>query len=185
MEPQLGTNWMPLLVLLPLTLIVAVGIGWLIAKLKVEKWEKMTLGVAGLFAVFGFAVAIVTVYYNMSWQFANTFNYYAYSGLAPGNDPFTDTENEAEPVLMIRDVFTGDKAGEFANVPNPDFASIVYLFVPGKYITANYFQDEKLIIPKLPEGSEPPITETSLWWALTKNIQKVHYQVIPGKNYPE
>jgi hypothetical protein len=177
MNAEFGMNWIPLAVLLPLTLIVAIGIGWLIAKLKIEKWKRITFGVVGVFAVFGFAVAIVTVYYNMSWQFANTFNYYAYSALAPGNDPFVETENEAEPVLMIRDVWTGDRVGEFANVPNPDFASIVYLFVPGKYITANYFQDEKLTIPEIPAGSMPAVTETSLWWALSKNIHKLNYTV--------
>lgn len=176
MEPQLGTNLIPLLVLLPLTLIVAIGIGWLIAKTKVERWKRISFSIVGVFAVFGFAVAIVTIYFNMSSQFADTFNYYAYSALAPGNDPFQDTTNEAEPVLMIRDVWTGDKAGELVSVPNPDLASIVYLFVPGKYITAN-LQNEKLTIPELPEGSEPPVTETSLWWALSKNIHKLNYTV--------
>lgn len=176
MEPHLGANWIPLLVLLPLTLIVAIGIGWLIAKTKIEKWKRVTFSVVGIFAVFGFAVTIVTVYYNMSWQFANTFNYYAYSALAPGNDPFQDTTNEAEPVLMIQDVWTGDKAGEIINNPSPDFASIVYLFVPGKYITA-HLQDEKLTIPDVPEGSMPAVAETSLWWALSKNIHKEVYSV--------
>lgn len=177
MEPHVGTNWIPLLVLLPIILIVAIGIGWLVAKTKVEKWKRISFGVVGIFAVFGFAVAIITVYYNMSWQFANTFNFYAYSALAPGNNPFQDTINEAEPVLMIRDVWTGDRAGEFANVPNPDFASIVYVFVPGKYITANYFQNEKLTIPEVPAGSMPAVTETSLWWAFFRNIHEAVYSV--------
>lgn len=184
MNAEFGTNWIPLVVLLPLTLIIAIGIGWLVVKLKIEKWKKITLGVAGLFAVFGFAVAVITVYYQVSPSFAYTFKFYTHTVFALGEDPFETTDNPAEAVIMQMDVWTGDKAGELVEIPTPDGELVTYLFVPGKFIEA-HLKDEKLTIPEKEEGDLPAVTETSLWWALSKNIQKVHYQIIPGKDYTE
>lgn len=175
MEPHLGTNWIPLVVLLPLALIVAIGIGWLIAKTKVEKWKRVTFGIVGIFAVFGFAITIVTIYYNISSQFAGTFNFYAYSALAPGKDPFQDTTNETEPVLMIRDVWAKGRTGELVKFPNPDGELVTYLFVPGKFIEAR-LKDNTLNIPKTEKGGLPAITKTSLWWALSKDLHKLNFQ---------
>lgn len=169
MEAQLTTNPIPLFILLPILIIVAVGTGWLIVKTRINLWKRLVLAVGGIFALFGFAILLFVVYYHVSHTFAGTFKFYAYSALAPDGDPFEKSNVDSQPVIMMRDVASSDGAVRLLYHPNPESPIIVYLFTQGKYITAD-LQDDALTIPDTKPGSLPRVINTSLWWALTKNI---------------
>lgn len=171
METHLVTNWIPLGVLLPILIIVSAGIVWLIAKANVVLWKRATLSVGGFFAIFGFAIALFIVYYHISTVFSDTFKFYAYSTFAPAGDPF-EKLNSNQRVVMMREVANNDGEVSLLYHPNPEVATVVYLFTPGKYITAD-LKDDVLTIPEVDADDLPRVINTSLWWALTKNIYNV------------
>lgn len=172
MESHLGTNWIPLAVLFPIVLLTVIGMGWLIAKLQIEKWKRITLGIVGFFAAFGFTVLLLTVYYHSSTEFSDTFRFYAYTALAPEGNPFDGASGNYQPLVMMRDVSAKNGDVEILTSPNPESGTFLYAFVPGKYMYVS-LQDNILTIPDFGEGSEPPVIETSLWWALSKNIHEL------------
>ena len=173
MESRLGLNPTLLSILLPILIIAALAIIWLIAKARLSLWRRIAFVAGGLFALFGFAVAFLIVYYQISPIFADTFRFYAYSALAPAGDPFQKSENGYQTVIMMREVSHQDGRVSLLYHPNPEWPTIVYLFTPGKFITAD-LKNDTLTIPAVETGSLPMVIPTSLWWALTRNI---HSQV--------
>lgn len=173
MDPYLATNTVFLYVLLPVFVIVAVLIGWLVVKAQVKPWRKTLLALGGLFAIVGFAVVTLCVYFHSSTSFANTFRYYAYSALAPAGDPF-EKPNVSQSTLALLGVANQNGSVHLQRLPNPDYPIIITLFTPGKFTEADLMGDV-LTIPTREAGSLPRVTQTSLWWALTKNLQSVVY----------
>lgn len=169
MEAELGKNWIPLLVLLPIVIIVAVLIVWFISRTQISRWMRVVLGVGGFFALFGFTVALLAVYYQLSSTFAGTFRFYAYSAFAPEGDPFAMQGEGYQSALMLRGVANTNGEITLLNHLNSEFPTIVYVFTPGKFITAD-LQDDVLTIPATEPGALPRVIATSLWWALTKDL---------------
>ncbi len=172
MDTHLGTNSIPMFVLLPILLIIAVGMGWMIVRAHVALWKRIALIVGGLFALFGMAVFMVTVYYKVSPNFASTFRFYAYTALAPAGDPFQTPNKDYRQALILREVVNKDGVISFLNPPNPSYPAMVAIFAPGKYIEADLTGDT-LTIPPPPQDSLGRVTKTSLWWALTKDLTNI------------
>jgi hypothetical protein len=169
METHLGTNPIPLFVLLPIWVVAAASIVWTILKTQVKLWRRLALAGGGLLALFGFAVLLVGFYYKISPTFANTFRFYVYSALAPNKrDPFNN-QNSNQSVIMMRSVGYSHGELRLQYNPNPDYPTIVYLFTPGKIITAD-LKNDTLTVPTKESGSMPRILHSSLWWALTQSI---------------
>ena len=119
--------------------------------------------------LFGFAIILVGFYYHLSPTFASTFRFYAYTALAPKDDPFQVSEGDYRPILMLRDVTKKNGEVSLLYHPNPDYPTLVSIFTQGKFIEANLYNDI-LSIPNTEAGSLPRVTKTSLWWALTKDL---------------
>ncbi|MFA6098046.1 MAG: hypothetical protein WCV50_04575 [Patescibacteria group bacterium] len=167
MESQFGTNTTTFYIILPILVIAAVAIVWFVLKLKMTPWQRVAITVGSLFAFLGFAVVVLGVYYQVNEPFASSFKFYAFTAFAPDQrDPFTE-HSETQSVLMMRTVGFSDGEVRTQYHPNPYAPTITYLFVPGKFITAN-LQDNVLtyFINK-----EEAVENTSLWWALTKDMQ--------------
>jgi hypothetical protein len=169
MESQFGANITTWYVIFPILAIAAAAIFWFVVKIKVTPWKRVAMAVVSIFAFIGFAVVMLGVYYHVNKQFAGSFKFYAYSAFAPDQrDPFAE-HNTAQSVLMMREVGYSDGEVRMLYHPNPDYPTLVYLFVPGKFITAD-LKDNVLTIPEVDADSSPRVEPTSLWWALTKNL---------------
>jgi heme A synthase len=173
MDAHLATNTTFLYVLLPVFVFVAALIGWLVVRAKVKYWQKTLLALGSVFAFVGFAVIALCVYFYSSTSFANTFRYYAYTALAPVSDPFKKP-NASQTTLALLGVANQNGNVQLQRHPNPGYPLIVTLFTPGKFTEADLMGDV-LTIPAREAGSLPRVTHTSLWWALTKNLQSVVY----------
>jgi len=171
MDLQFGSNTTTYYVILPLLIILAALIIWLVVKIKVSVGKKVALSFMGLLAFLGFAMITLWVYYLVDDSFAGTFKFYAYSALAPGEDPFLQSDGYNSQVLAMTEVYVKD-----GNVRIPESLSFQeedygwYLFLPGRWMTAG--QIDRVLIPREegPYFSGPSVVETSLWWALTKDI---------------
>lgn len=175
MEAELGNNLIPLLGLLPVWVIVAAVIGWMVLKMGTSLWRRVMLVGGGVLALLGLAVLLVGVYYQVSPEFADTFKFYAYSALAPGGDPFKDTGN-TQTVLIAAEVQVADGSVQLYRHPDPESPTIVTVFVPNRFIGVD-LKGDTLTIPATEAGSLPRSIDTSLWWALTKNINSVVSEV--------
>jgi hypothetical protein len=176
MESQLGTNMMTWYVIFPILVIAAAAIVWFVVKMQVAPCKRVAIVAISLFAFIGFAVVVLGVYYQINKPFAGSFKFYAYSTLAPDQrDPFTE-HNTEQSVLMMRAVGYGDGEVRTLYHQNPDYPTLVYLFVPGKFITADLLNDV-LTIPEVDADSFPRVEHTSLWWALTKDPYKLNVPV--------
>ncbi|MEK7631870.1 MAG: hypothetical protein AAB445_03320 [Patescibacteria group bacterium] len=169
MDPQLGTNTFFLYVLLPIFILALAGVVWMVVKMHATAWKKLGFAIAGLFALLGFYGAVLCVYYKASHTFAGTFQFYAYSALAPAGDAFQTPNNNYQQVMVMREVKNKDGVISFLKHPNPDYPAYVYLFAPGKF-TYVEVKDDTLTVPAAPL---PSTTRTSLWWALTKDLSKL------------
>lgn len=176
MGTQFGTNIITWYVIFPILLIVASCVIWFVVKLRVTLWKRVAFAVGSLFALIGFAVVVLGVYYQASTTFASSLKFYTYSTFAPDKrDPF-ETHSSDQPVLMMRDVGYSNGEVRLLHHPNPEVATIVYLFTPGKFITAD-LKNDVLTIPEVQIGNSPRIEHTSLWWALTKDPYKLNAYV--------
>ena len=176
MEPHLGTNLITWLVIFPVLVIVAVGIIWYLTKIKGPLVKRVAIITGGFFAFIGFTVILLGVYYHLNPAFASTFKFYAYSTLAPDGDPFQVSEGDYNPVLIRHEVHKEDGQIKFLSNLKPDLPYYVFLFTSGKYIYTK-IDNGVLTIPTDTPGSEPSVTETSLWWALTKDLYRVNYSI--------
>ncbi len=172
MTAQLGTNYLPLAVGLPILALAAIGIGWMIKKNIAATWKRIVMAVVGIFALFGLAAVLLIASFHANISFADTFRIYAYTALAPSGDPFQFAREEFHPVLMMRDVANVDGTVTQISHPNPDYPTLIAIFAPGKYIEAD-MKDDAFTIPSIEAGSLPRVIKTSLWWALTSNIHNL------------
>jgi hypothetical protein len=168
MDPHLGTNTFFLYVLLPIFILALAGVTWVITRMRLNVWKKLGFAIAGLFALLGFYGATICIYYKASPTFASTLQFYAYSVLAPAGDAFQTPNNSYQQVLVMREVKNKDGVISFLKHPNPDYPAYVYLFAPGKFVYTE-LRGDTLAVPTAPQ---PSTTNTSLWWALTKDISK-------------
>ncbi len=158
-------------VIFPILVIAATGITWLIFKLNVSPWKRVGVTAIGVFAFIGFAVVLLGVYFQTNKVFASSFRFYGYSALAEAN-PFDAENGDLEPALMRWGVFNEDGTFKLYYHPNPEAPTESLIFAPGKYILAQ-LEDGVLTIPQDVPNSEPRITHTSLWWALTKDLYRL------------
>ncbi len=161
-----GTNTTTYYIILPLIAIVAALIIWFVARTKVSAGKKLALCALGIFAFVGFSVLTLCVYYHVNDHFAATFKYYAYSALAPDSRSPFDGEDHDQSVLMIRVVRTENGEVSVLEHPNPYAPTLVELFLSGKFVTADMFNN----VLTLPDDDLDREVPTSLWWALTKDI---------------
>jgi len=169
MESHLGTNLITWLVIFPVLIIVAGVIIWYLTKIKGSLLKKVTMIIAGFFAFIGFAVVLLGVYYHLNPAFAAGFKFYAYSNLAPKGNPFEISEGNYAPILIQNAVYKEDGKIKLFSGLRPDLPYYVSLFTSGKYVYTK-IDDGVLNIPPDTPDSEPSIINTSLWWALTKNL---------------
>ncbi len=171
MESQFGTNTTTWYVIFPILAIIAALIILFVVKIKTTAWKRTAIAVGGLFAFIGFTVVVFGVYYQTSTVFSNTFKYYALSAFSISeNDPFTATNN-FQSVIMMREVQNDKGEVKLFSLPNPYAPTTTTLFVRGKFITANL---QNNVLTYL-ENEETAVENTSLWWALTKNIYTAVY----------
>lgn len=159
-------------VIFPILLIAAAGITWFIFKLNASRWRRVGATAIGVFAFIGFSVVVLGVYFQTNKTFASSFRFYGYSALAEA-DPFNTENGELSPTLMRWGVRNEDGAYKLYYHPNPEAPTESLIFAPGKYIMAQ-LKDDVLTIPKDIPNSEPRITHTSLWWALTKDLYRLN-----------
>ncbi|MDD5567307.1 MAG: hypothetical protein PHH01_03885 [Patescibacteria group bacterium] len=176
MEPQLGTNTTTWYVIFPILLIALAGTIWFIVKMKTVLWKKIVLSIVGLFSFLGFAGLVLGIYYQTSKVFSGSFNFYAYSVLAPEQDPFDIPEGDYDSVLATFGVYKKDGKLKVLHVPNSKTDYGAYIFSQGKWIVVD-INDNVITIPEDIPGSEPHVTKTSLWWALTKDLYRLNESV--------
>jgi hypothetical protein len=180
-----GTNAVTYYLILPIVAIAAGLIAWAIIKAHVSPWKRAGLVAGGVFAFFGFVVAVGIVYYHTSLPFAGAFRFYAYSVLAPGQDkiasakdPFQAADGYEGMIVEMRDVYKKDGQVRLVHSVTPGFGDYgAYVFVPGKWITVNQTDDVLTVREASQYFSGPGVTKTSLWWALTKDLYKAEYSV--------
>lgn len=171
MESQFGVNTTTWYVIFPILVIIAIIIILFVVKIKTTVWKQTAIAIGGLFAFIGLTVVIFGVYYNTSTVFSNTFKYYALSAFSISeDDPFTATNNY-QSVIMTRGMQNDNGEVKIASHPNPYAPTPTILFVRGKFIDASIQNDTLTYL----EDEESAVEETSLWWALTKNIFEVVY----------
>ncbi len=173
------TTWY---VIFPILLIAAAGIVWLIFKMNVSPWKRVGITAIGIFAFFGFAMAVLGIYYQVNKPFAGAFKFYAYSALAPDyafaayhptdNDPFQLPEKGYGSMLITLGVHKENGQTKILRIPRDNTKFGAYVFSPGKWSIAD-IQNDVITIPQDVPGSEPNVTKTSLWWALTKDVYKL------------
>jgi len=171
MDLQTGSNATTYYIVLPLLIILGVLIIWLVVKTKVSAGKKVALSFMGLIAFLGCATITLWIYYLVDDSFAGTFKFYAYSALAPGKDPFLQSEGYYGPVLAMSEVHV--RNGEVSWLESPSFSDIDHgwqLFLPGRWLTVG--ESNRVLAvregdPFFPDSNE---IKTSLWWALTKDI---------------
>ena len=73
---------------------------------------------------------------------------------------------------MMSEVYTKDGQTKLLSSLRPDLPAHVYVFTSGRYIYTKIDDDVLTILPDA-DGSEPNVTKTSLWWALTKDLYKI------------
>ncbi|MFH0952364.1 MAG: hypothetical protein V1838_04215 [Patescibacteria group bacterium] len=171
MESHLGTNLITWLVIFPVLIVAVSLIIWYLAKIKVSLVKRVTMIMAGFFAFVGFAVVLLGVYYHLNPAFAAGFKFYAYSTLAPEGNPFKISEGDYTSVLVQNVVYKEDGQIKLFSGLKRDFPYYLFLFTSGKYINTK-IDDGVLTIPADTPGSEPSVTNTSLWCALTKDLYK-------------
>jgi len=176
MESHLGTNLITWLVIFPVLLIVAGLIIWYLTKLKGSLVKKVAMIMAGFFAFIGFAVVLLGVYYHLNPAFAFGFKFYAYSNLAPEGNPFEISEGEYTPILAQNVVYKEDGQIKLFSGLRPDLPYYLFLFTSGKYINTKINNNILTIPPNTPD-SEPSVINTSLWWALTRDLYKYNDSV--------
>lgn len=175
MDPQFDPNMTTYYVIVPILVIGLVALIWFVVTMKTTIWKRIVLSVVSLFAFFGFVAGALTVYYQFNKPFAAMFKFYAYSRLAPDDDPFAqaDDENRITSVLGMTEVTK--KGGQ---VMAPDYQKILgveyagYLFTPGKWQWIQV-KDRVMSVRDLDNNGEPDIIHTSLWWALTNDPYKL------------
>ncbi len=170
MNEQIGTNMVTWFVILPILVIAAAVIVWLVIKTHVTPWKRTGLAVAGLFAFIGFAFVLLGVYYNTSETFAGSFKFYAYSALAPQQEPFDIAEGGYGSVLATFEAYKENGALKVLRVPKSSAKYGAYIFSPGKWTVVDISDD--VITLQEDANSQPNITQTSFWWALTKNLYR-------------
>ncbi|USN53693.1 MAG: hypothetical protein H6760_00795 [Candidatus Nomurabacteria bacterium] len=156
-------------VIFPILILAAVGIIWMIAKMKLSPMKRAGMIVGGIFTFIGFSVVVLGVYYQLSMHFSGTFQIYAYSNFAPNNDPFNEVVGSDGRLLTMQGVKQEDGKVFFVKHPDPDYPTGLFVFTPGKMIVAEE-KDNQITIPEDVPGSLSNVTKTSLWWALTKDI---------------
>jgi len=176
MESHLGTNLMTWLVIFPVLIIVAGVIIWYLTKIKGSLLKKVTMIIAGFFAFIGFAVVLLGVYYHLNPAFAAGFKFYAYSNLAPEGNPFEISEGNYAPILIQNAVYKEDGQIKLFSGLRPDLPFYVFLFTSGKFINTK-INNDVLTIPQDTPDSEPSVINTSLWWALTRDLYKLNYSI--------
>ncbi len=174
METALGTNLITWLVIFPILAIVAVVIIWSIAKMGGAFKKKIAMIVAGLFAFAGFALVLIGIYFRLNPTFANTFRFYAYSALAPNDNPFQVSKGNYTPIVMRTEVYNDNGQIKFLSQLRPDIPSYITVFTSGRYINTKVNSGVLTVSPDLP-GSERQTTKTSLWWALTKDLSRLNF----------
>ena len=172
MGSQWGTNATTLYVILPILLLAVAAIILLVVRVQVTPWKRVAIAAGSIFAFIGFMVVVLGVYYRVNSTFASSFKFYAYSALAPDRrDPFVEHASD-QSILMLRGVGYSDGEVRLLYHPNPDYPTLVYLFTPGKFITAD-LKNDVLTIPEVTNGNSSRVEHTSLWWALTKNLYRI------------
>lgn len=178
MESQFGANTTTWYVIFPILVIIAALIILFVVKMKTTAWKRTVIAIGGLFAFIGLTVVIFSVYYHTSTVFSNTFKFYALSTFSISeNDPFTATNNY-QSVIMTRGLQNDNGEVKLASHPNPYAPTPTYLFVSGKFIIADLFND----VLTIPDDDLKRVEQTSLWWALTKNIFKGVYDASDWKD---
>lgn len=166
MESQFGTNTTTWYVIFPILIIIATLIILFVVKMKTTAWKRTTIAVGGLFAFIGLTVVIFGVYYNTSTAFSSTFRFYALSTFSTSeNNPFTATNN-TQSIIMMREAKNDNGEVKLLSHPNPYAPTPTILFVRGKFINASLQNDTMTYLG----DQESAVENTSLWWALTKNI---------------
>lgn len=173
MDPQPSTNMVTWFIIVPIFLITAGLIIWSIMNTQASPWKRFGLAGTGLLAWIGFTVMLLGVYYRVNEAFAGSFRFYAYSALAPAEDPFRIEEGEYGPILIQHDVYKKNGQLRILQSPASDVDYSGYVFAPGKYSFMN-IKDQTLMIPSDVSGSESNTTKTSLWWALTKDLTRLN-----------
>ncbi len=171
MDLQLGTNVTTYYIIFPLLIIIAALIVWLVTKIKVSIGKKVALVLLGILAFAGSVTMTLWIYYQVDDHFSGTFNLYAYSALAPGADPFLQSDGYYGPVLAMSEAQV--RNGEVRWLESPDSSSIDHawqLFLPGRWVTVG--ESNRVLATR--EGDPffpgPHEVQTTLWWALTKDI---------------
>jgi len=175
MDPQFNTNMTTFYLIIPLLVIGLAALVWFIIKMKTTVWKRVTLSIVALFAFFGFTVGVLTVYYHFNDAFAGMFKFFAYTKLAPGDDPFVQTDGSSEIIQVLG---VTDVTRENGQVIVPDYKKVLdvdyagYLFTPGKWQWVKV-KDRVMSIQDADNNGQPDIINTSLWWALTNDPYKL------------
>jgi hypothetical protein len=162
-------NPIPQFVLLPMWLLVGGLVVWLIVRSKARWPTRIGLSVAGAMVLIGFGGILLGVEYLVDRRFALSVQYYWLSSL-PKEDPFEappyPADNPTHYTSTLALVYTHSPNGQLRLWTHEDTklaASDMILFAPHKFVHARL--ENGWILPE-PET----LTETSIWWALTKRM---------------
>lgn len=172
MDTQFDPNMTTWYVVIPLLVLGAAALVWFVCKMRVALWKRVTLAVISVFAFFGFATGVLAAYYTWNEPFSAMFKFYAYTKLAPDQDPFTQTNGDNGKILKMLVTLEGHKEDGKVLVAQPpasmDADYVGYLFTPGTWQTVRV-KDYHMTVPDDDKNGQPDTTKTSLWWALTNN----------------
>jgi hypothetical protein len=179
MDPQFDTNMTTFYLIIPLLVIGLATLVWFVMKIKTTVWKRVTLSIVSLFAFFGFFTGVLAVYYHFNEPFAAMFKFYAYSKLAPDDDPFVQANDSGRIIRVLGMTEVTKKDGQ---VVLPDFSSHFdfdyagHVFTHGKWQTVKV-KDHVMSVQDSDNNGQPDIITTSLWWALTNDPYKLTVSV--------
>lgn len=180
MDPQFDTNMTTWYVIIPILIIGLAVLIWFILRIKTTILKRVTLIIISSFALLGFTTTTLAVYYQFNEPFAAMFKFYAYSKLAPDDDPFVqanDYEGKIIKVLGVTEVYKEDGQIRLPNLDSYfDFDYAGYLFTRGKWQTVKV-DDHIMTVQDADNDGQLDIINTSLWWALTKDPYKLTQSV--------
>jgi hypothetical protein len=172
MDPQFSLNMTTWYFVIPLLVIGLATLVWFIIRMKTTLWKRVTLSIVSLFAFFGFVTGVLAVYYQFNKPFSAMFKYYAYSKLAPDDDPFVQANGDEGKIIKMLVLTEGHKKDGQVFVAQPP-SSVVsdfvgFLFTPGKWQAIN-IKDHAMTVQDYDKNGQPDIIHTSLWWSLTND----------------
>ena len=179
MDPQFDPNMTTWYVIIPLLVLGLAALVWFMIKIHTTPGKRVALSIVSLFAFFGFVTGALAVYYQFNKPFSAMLKFYAYSKLAPDDDPFVQTDDEGKIIKMLVTLEGHKKDGQVFVAQPPsslgnDFAG--FLFTPGKWQTVSV-NDHTMTVQDSDSNGQPDIIHTSLWWALTKDPYKLNVSV--------